>query len=242
MKIYNTQGQESIDGGKDTLIDAFGIPGTVNTDRDANTTNHGLLLKAVAPTTGLINYIGIAYGETIYALKALFDATAPAKLGTEAVGSAATAARRDHVHSAELTLADGKSVELKKALGSDHTCSGLTVTLTAHESTTLFQIGFINGSGEIALADADAAATMPVRAMATAAINADATGVYLLRGYAIDASWNWTPGGPLYASGTPGALTQTAPTGTGKVVQIVGYAVTATIIHFTPDLCFLELS
>jgi hypothetical protein len=82
-------------------IDAFGVPGTTNTDRDANTTNHGLLLKAVAPATGLINYIGIAYGETIYALKALFDATNPEMNGTAGPGSAATAARRDHVHASD---------------------------------------------------------------------------------------------------------------------------------------------
>lgn len=141
-----------------------------------------------------------------------------------------------------ITLADGKSVELKKALGTDHTCSGLTVTLKAHENTTLFQVGFINSDGEVALSDADAIATMPVRVMATAGINANADGIYLLKGYAVDASWSWTPGGALYASGTPGAVTQTAPTGTGKVVQIVGYAVAATIICFAPDMTFIELA
>lgn len=238
----NIAAHESAKAATTQAIDAFGVPGTSNTDRDANTTNHGLLLKAVAPATGLINFVGIAYGETIYALKALFDATVPAVLGTAAVGSAATAARRDHVHSAELTLADGKSVELKKALGTDHTGSGITTTLTAHETTTLFQVGFINGSGEVALSDSDAASTMPVRAMAMAGINAGAAGVYMLKGFVIDASWSWTVGGILYASGTPGAMTQTAPTGTGKIVQVIGVAITATIVYFDPSLTWLELS
>jgi hypothetical protein len=228
---------------KDTKIDELAIAGTSNTDRDANTTNHGLLLKAVAgASAGFAKAVVCLYGQTIYSLQELYDATVPAVLGTASAGSATTLARRDHVHSAELTLADGKSVELKKALGTDHTCSGLTVTLKAHETTTLFQVGFINSDGEVALADADAVATMPVRAMATAGISANADGVYLLKGYAVNASWSWTPGAILYASGTPGAITATAPTGTGKVVQVIGYAVTATIIFFAPDMTWLELS
>jgi len=224
-------------------IDTFGVPGTSNTDRDANTTNHGLLLKAVAPATGLINYIGIAYGETIYALKALFDATAPAKLGTEAVGSAATAARRDHVHSAELDLADGKSVKIVKALGTDLTASGITVTMTAHENVAFGNVCFINASGEAAKTDADAAASMPVVAMAIATISADAAGLFLFVGIARDDTWNWTPGAALYAdTTTAGGLTATAPTGTTDCVQIVGRALTADIILFKPDNTFLELT
>jgi hypothetical protein len=131
---------------------------------------------------------------------------------------------------------------LTKELGTDHTCSGLVAYLTAHESTTLFQVGYFDSSGEVALADADASANMPVRAMATGSIAADASGNYLLWGYARDDTWTWTKGGAIYASGTAGGLTQTAPTGTGKVVQIVGYAVSDKIMYFSPDLTFMELS
>jgi len=72
-----------------------------NTDLNANTTNHGLLLKATAPAAGLINVVGIANGETSYANKALFDANDPTAciLGNSAaVGTATVAARRDHQH------------------------------------------------------------------------------------------------------------------------------------------------
>jgi len=69
-----------------------------NTDLNASTSRHGLLLKATAPGAGLMNIVGIENGETAYACKPLFDATNPAALGVAAPGTAMTAARRDHVH------------------------------------------------------------------------------------------------------------------------------------------------
>jgi hypothetical protein len=100
-------------------LDDFGTPDN-NTDLDANTTNHGLLLKATAPESGLINMVGIANAETSHTNKALFDATAPSTqaFGDLAdVGSAIVAARRDHKHAmpAGATLAD--VIALTIALG-----------------------------------------------------------------------------------------------------------------------------
>lgn len=69
-----------------------------NTDLNANTTNHGLLLKATAPAAGLLSVPGIANGETAYTLKPVFDTTNPAAIGTAAPGTQVIAARRDHVH------------------------------------------------------------------------------------------------------------------------------------------------
>jgi hypothetical protein len=83
-----------------TKLDDFATPDN-NTDLNANTTNHGLLLQATAPVAGLYNYVGITNGETAYTNKALFDATDPSTqaLGdAAAAGSAAVAARRDHKH------------------------------------------------------------------------------------------------------------------------------------------------
>jgi hypothetical protein len=69
-----------------------------NTDLDASTTKHGLLIKAVAPAAALLTVPGIVNGETVWSNKPVFDATAPAALGTAAAGTAVTAAHRDHVH------------------------------------------------------------------------------------------------------------------------------------------------
>jgi hypothetical protein len=69
-----------------------------NTDLNASTSRHGLLLKATAPSSGLVNVVGIANGESAYTNKALFDSTNPAATGTANPGTAVIAARRDHVH------------------------------------------------------------------------------------------------------------------------------------------------
>ena len=78
-----------------------------NTDLNANTTNHGLLLKATAPAAGLYSYVGITNAETAYTNKALFDATVPTTIApsdSATAGTAAVAARRDHLHAAPATF------------------------------------------------------------------------------------------------------------------------------------------
>ena len=50
------------------------------------------------PAANLLNVLGVANGDVEVAWKAIFDATAPAAVGTAAAGTALTAAHRDHVH------------------------------------------------------------------------------------------------------------------------------------------------
>jgi hypothetical protein len=69
-----------------------------NTDLNASTSAHGLMLKAVAPASGIRNAVVIDNGETDYKNAALFDNSNPAGLGTSAAGTQLVAARRDHVH------------------------------------------------------------------------------------------------------------------------------------------------
>lgn len=44
-----------------------------------------------------------------------------------------------------------------------------------------------------------------------------------------------TPGARQYLSGTAGGITETPPTGTGKIVQCVGVAISATVLNFEPQ-------
>jgi len=96
-----------------TKLDDFAAPDD-NTDLNASTTAHGLVVKATAPAAGLYNYVGITNGETAYTNKALFDATNPttqAFSDAAVVGSATAAARRDHKHAmmAEPTTVSGNA-------------------------------------------------------------------------------------------------------------------------------------
>lgn len=128
------------------------------------------------------------------------------------------------------------------ALASDHTWSGLTTTLTAGAGLAIGNLCYVGADGKMELIDADAAATMPGVAIATATITEDATGVFLIRGFIRDDTWNWTVGGILYGSTTAGGMTQTAPSGSGDQVQVVGVALTADIIYFNPSLTLVEVA
>jgi len=128
--------------------------------------------------------------------------------------------------------------------GSDHIASGIKIVLTAHDTQAFGDIAFINSDGEAALADADAIASSSAFVMcADASISADASGNYLLLGVARDDTWAWTVGGLIYltVTGTTGnTLSQTAPTGTDDVVQIVGVATHADRMFFNPQLVQVE--
>lgn len=98
-KVYVWKGSTStwVEIGTGAKLDDLAAPDD-NTDLNASTTKHGLLVKATAPASGLRNVVAIDNGETAYTNKALFDATNPAALGTAAPGTQQAAARRDHVH------------------------------------------------------------------------------------------------------------------------------------------------
>ena len=53
-----------------------------------------------------------------------------------------------------------------------------------------------------------------------------------------------TMGNPIYLSTTAGAITMTAPSGTGDIVRIIGYLVddTTEVIYFNPDNTYIEIA
>ncbi len=120
--------------------------------------------------------------------------------------------------------------------------SGFCNYYAAGENLVFGDVVYLKSDGKMWKADADAAATMPGVAVAVATILADATGKFLLLGYLEKTAWTWTIGGMVYVDVTAGALTQTAPSGSGDQVQIVGFAITADIIFFKPDLTLVEVA
>lgn len=127
----------------------------------------------------------------------------------------------------------------------DHYASGLTIQLAAHENQAFGDVCYIASDGQAQIIDADAIASMSAVVMcADASINANSTGSYLLLGIARDDTWNWTVGGVIYGTvtGTTGnTLSQTAPTATNDVVQIIGIATHADRMLFKPQLTQIEL-
>lgn len=147
------------------------------------------------------------------------------------------------------TLAGAETLSTKLILvtaapGSDHLASGTIIALTANENQAFGDVCYINVDGQAQLADATVIATASAVVMcADASINADASGNYLLYGIARDDTWAWTVGGLIYLSltGTTGnTLTQTAPTATDEVIQILGVATHADRMLFNPNLAQVE--
>jgi hypothetical protein len=136
----------------------------------------------------------------------------------------------------------GGDNDLDSTPGTDHSVSGLTTTLnTGTTGFTIGQVAYIDSTGDAVPADADASTTMPVVAMATGTISGSSSGSFLLKGFVRDDTWAWNPGGLIYASTTAGGLTQTAPSGTGDQVQIVGWAISADVMFFDPQLVTAEV-
>jgi len=63
----------------------------------------------------------------------------------------------------------------------------------------------------------------------------------LLNGVIYDASHGFTVGLPIYIGVSTGTLTTTAPSGSGEVVRIVGYALDANHIYFCPDTTWVKI-
>lgn len=87
--------------------------------------------------------------------------------------------------------------------------------------------------------DADAAATMPCVCLALE--SGSGSKLVLMEGQICDTSWNWSAGA-MFVSTTTGELTQTAPSGSGDQVQIVGFALSADTIYFQPNSTVVEIA
>jgi hypothetical protein len=125
----------------------------------------------------------------------------------------------------------------------------------AGASVAISQLVTLNSSNQWVLADADSSTTSTRLlgiALNTAGVNEFLSvlleGTYSTQTYHDQLNSPASPGAPIYISTTAGNVTQTAPTGTGKVVRLVGhnlYGTTgrsaAAIIRFKPDATWIQL-
>lgn len=140
-----------------------------------------------------------------------------------------------------INLLDQGVIDLEDALASDGDYCGITSRVTVDTNSTGFGSALVLSSdGNYDEADADAESTMPCSALAIDTGTGSNQRVLHL-GYIRDDDWDWTPGGILYISTTAGGLAQTAPSGTGDQVQVVGIAKTADIVFFNPSFVLIEV-
>lgn len=119
---------------------------------------------------------------------------------------------------------------------SDQSYTGTIVSLTYGESLTPGAPVYFASDGTVKKADANGASTYPVIGLAMETASSGSHVVLLMGIYRDDALFAWTVGGLIYLSTTAGTLTQTAPSTTDDVVQIVGLATHADRMLVNPQL------
>jgi len=136
-----------------------------------------------------------------------------------------------------------QNITLDASPDADHSADGPKTSLVAGIALVAGEVCYMGADGKMEKGDADAVANAFCFAMALATIAENDAGVFALPGcFVRDDSWNWgTLGQPVYLdTATAGGMTQTAPSGTDDVIQIIGIAITADIIFFNPQLIQVE--
>ena len=113
-----------------------------------------------------------------------------------------------------------------------------TLTLTAGETLAAGDLIYVAAAGTVFKADADAAGKAAI-GFVLSGITSAATGTVYFGSGMVTGLTSLTMGQPYFLSSTAGGITTTAPTGTGKIQQPVGYAVNATSLYFEPQTAIL---
>lgn len=146
-----------------------------------------------------------------------------------------------------ITLAENASIALDPAGSADGKYTGITVTATA---------GYTQAFGDLVYLDPTDSRWEAVDANSAAAADGDARGILgmvvsagtdgnactiLLQGIIrADAKFpTFTINNPIYASETAGSVTQTQPTTTDVVIRVVGFALTADEMYFSPSSSYI---
>ena len=148
-----------------------------------------------------------------------------------------------------LNLPENSSIKFTDQIGVDNSIDnddgqGIIFTFRAGATVTPFSPVYIDGNNEVQECNANAIATMPCIGvtMNTSDVSADADIEVMMLGLIRHDSFSdfGAAGAPVYASGTAGALTTTAPSGTDDVVQVVGHSIAEDLIFVQPCLTTIE--
>jgi hypothetical protein len=220
-----------------TLTNATGLPtgGLVNAAvtlaKMANLAQDQFIGRTTAST-------GVPETATITAAArtVLDDTTVSAMVDT--LGGASATGTGGIVRSAAPTVSN-QITDYQIEPAADDTAKGpQTNDINAGATITQWDCCYLGSAGKWLLTDADAAATSAglLALSLESKTDTQAMNVALPGSICRNDGWTWaTVGAPLYLSGTPGALTETAPSGTDDVVRVVGYVLSDDCIYFNPS-------
>jgi hypothetical protein len=140
-----------------------------------------------------------------------------------------------------ITLGENTSIDLDPAGSADGKYSGICITGTAGAALSFGQLIYLavaDSRWELADADATATAGTPLLGMCVLAAGADGNATKILLQGTIRADAQFpalTVGAPAYVGETAGAIQTAIPTGADNVIRVVGFALTADEIYFSPS-------
>lgn len=117
--------------------------------------------------------------------------------------------------------------------------TGATIALTYGESLTPGTPVYFKSDGTVMKADANGSGTYPCMGLALETASSGSHLVLLNGVYRDDSLFAWTVGGLIYLSISAGTMTQTQPSGTDEVIQILGVATHADRMYFAPQLDYI---
>lgn len=127
-------------------------------------------------------------------------------------------------------------------LASDHSYSGLSLTLTAGETIAFGDIVYMNWADkEVKKAKADSSTTVPAIGVALESKDDGEACLILVIGYIRDDTWNFTAAEVYLSDETAGGVLSSAPTDIGDQVQRLGFAFHADKMFFRPSICEDEI-
>lgn len=217
---------------KDSVATYNDLPITGNAENDVRITQDTdkMYTWSISSSSGLLtDWLQIGSASSV-------DWSAITNGPSSSVADIDDAVSKKHTQNTDDTLV------LATAPTSDTTGNGIKGSFTAGENVVFGDVCYIKSDGKMWKSDADAVGTSYCVAMAMASITAESAGVFLLIGIVRDDSWAWTVGAPIYLSTTAGDITQTSPSGSEDIVQILGVATHADRIYFNPNLAQVELA
>ena len=191
---------------------------------------------------GWIPLLGIDKEKTV--LTSLFTCL---KCGDLKVGARTIKISRFRLDMGNLPIKSVSTIGINESLSSNHTASGIIVSMTAGVDLEFGNIVYFTSSGTCLKANATTgSAAYPAMGMAIASITNGAAGNILLHGTARNDSWasppfSLTTGGVVYLSKTAGEITKSysTHTTTDDVIQVLGIATSTTRIYFNPSVDYL---
>lgn len=142
-------------------------------------------------------------------------------------------------------LPENTTIILDALLSGDEKWSGISEIGTMGYGATVGDLVYLAvADTKYELADADAAATSKGKiGLVTVTTNENSTCQVLLYGKMRSAAFPaFTVGAPVHVGTTAGDVQVAAPTGTGKIVRVIGYGNTAEDFFFCPDNTYIELA